>query len=133
VSNIPTWMRQKYEQYINSPQWKQTRADALKRAGYKCQVCGAPQASKSLEVHHVTYDRLGTELPTDLRVLCKDCHKKADQERELQGQYRGQMALYRARMDGWARKVFGDNWQDWQDYDYVRDRFESWLERRGEQ
>jgi len=32
---------------------------------------------RNLEVHHLTYDRLGDERMDDLEVLCPDCHRKA--------------------------------------------------------
>ena len=63
-----------YSAYLNSQTWKKKRKIALKRAGYRCQVCSASQCR--LDVHHNTYDRLGREDPEDLCVLCTYCHKK---------------------------------------------------------
>lgn len=33
-----------------------------------------PRALTRLEVHHLTYERLGCEAPDDLLVLCGRCH-----------------------------------------------------------
>ena len=61
-----------YEKYLTSPSWRVTRNRALKQAGWKCNRC--PQR-RGLQVHHLTYERLGRELDTDLEVLCEDCHR----------------------------------------------------------
>jgi len=47
------------------------RNRALRLASYRCATCGA---RRGLEVHHVTYERLGAERDDDLRVLCAACH-----------------------------------------------------------
>lgn len=61
-----------YETYIHSPEWQEKRRVMLDWAGGRCQQCGY---SEDLEVHHRTYDRLGSErLPEDLEVLCSPCH-----------------------------------------------------------
>jgi 5-methylcytosine-specific restriction endonuclease McrA len=40
--------------------------------GRFCKACGS---KKNLHVHHVTYERFGNELLTDLLGLCYTCHK----------------------------------------------------------
>lgn len=60
-----------YYDYLKSPEWKSKRAPVLKNATYRCQVCNS---TKRLEVHHRTYERLGSELESDLTVLCHNCH-----------------------------------------------------------
>lgn len=59
--------------YLHSDQWKQVKRKVLKRDGHHCQSCGS---SLHLEVHHVTYDRLGNEDLSDLVTLCNSCHSK---------------------------------------------------------
>ena len=61
-----------YREYLRSPEWRRTRRFALDRAGYRCQLCG--KAQRGLQVHHLTYQRLGFEEPDDLVALCDDCH-----------------------------------------------------------
>lgn len=63
-----------YAQYLRTPHWQATRAAALKRARYRCQLCGVNQWV-TLDVHHSTYERRGHELPADLIVLCRTCHE----------------------------------------------------------
>lgn len=61
-----------YPDYLESPYWRlHVRRQALARAGGRCERCGV---SDGLEVHHVTYERLGCEHPDDLEVLCGPCH-----------------------------------------------------------
>lgn len=66
------WTKSAYADYLKTEHWQTTRDKALKRAGHKCQLCSA---TSNLHVHHNTYERLGGELPTDLVVLCNECHK----------------------------------------------------------
>lgn len=65
-------MRMPYKEYLQTPVWQQRREVHLKKAHYRCQVCNS--ADKILDVHHRTYERRGNELPSDLTVLCRDCH-----------------------------------------------------------
>lgn len=79
-------MTPEYLAYLDSPTWAKKRQEALERAGHKCQLCAS---IGQLQVHHNTYKRLGNELPTDLCVLCRNCHirhhpdkiRKAQEER----------------------------------------------------
>src|SRR5215203_4685195 len=61
-----------YRLYIHSQSWRSTRNRARQRANYQCQRCGR---KRDLEVHHLTYDRLGHEWDEDLTVLCTLCHR----------------------------------------------------------
>ena len=66
-----------YSLYISSPGWARRRERALAEALNRCQVCYAGDdggEAQRLDVHHRTYERLGHELPTDVIVLCSDCH-----------------------------------------------------------
>lgn len=64
-----------YKDYMLSPQWEVKRAAAVKRAGNRCQKCGA---AGRLEVHHLVYIRMGQERPEDLVVVCPTCHAELD-------------------------------------------------------
>ena len=56
--------------------WERTRRTVFDRAGYRCESCGL---ARPLEAHHVeplhavgaVYDM------TNLRALCRDCHRAA--------------------------------------------------------
>lgn len=60
-----------YYKYLKSTKWLKKRNKALKRSGYKCQVCGY---KKNLQVHHNTYEHIFHEHKQDLVVLCWKCH-----------------------------------------------------------
>ncbi|MCC8044023.1 MAG: HNH endonuclease [Clostridiales bacterium] len=68
----------KYEEYIHSWKWQQTAELRRKIDHYQCAACGRPQTDKCrLQVHHITYDRIGHEdIEHDLVTLCPECHKK---------------------------------------------------------
>lgn len=70
-SHKPTTTKVDYRRYINSKKWRTKRNSILARDGFKCTCCGS---SDSLQVHHLTYARLGRENPSDLTTLCVDCH-----------------------------------------------------------
>lgn len=57
--------------YLRSRHWQRARQSAIARAGGRCAECGSRHG---LEVHHLTYARLGHESPGDLQVLCRYCH-----------------------------------------------------------
>ena len=50
----------------------------MRRAKNRCEICGERDG---LQVHHLNYDRLGHELPGDLKVVCQGCHWIADNQR----------------------------------------------------
>jgi hypothetical protein len=62
-----------YAAYLRTPAWQWRRQAALRRADYRCGLCGQ---RKALEVHHLTYERLGHERPADLSVLCVEHHRQ---------------------------------------------------------
>ena len=61
-----------YYEYLQTPEWQERRKYAMKRAGYRCQVCNA--YGVKLNTHHRTYERRGNEQDRDLITLCQDCH-----------------------------------------------------------
>jgi len=67
-----------YRKYLETEHWQQKRLEALRAEGYKCHLCQGN--NRELHVHHLTYIRLGHELPDDLMVLCKECHEKVHEE-----------------------------------------------------
>lgn len=64
-----------YNEFLSSEYWQEVRNKMLLLHNNKCQYCGS---SKMLQVHHFSYNNHGDELNhiEDLRLLCKDCHRK---------------------------------------------------------
>lgn len=62
-----------YKEYLQTDHWLSLRYQTLKIAGFRCQLCNK---SGSLQVHHRTYERRGSEEVSDLISLCPDCHAK---------------------------------------------------------
>lgn len=71
AEEIRVYRSMPYEQYLRTARWYSTRNLALSRARYRCERC---QANSQLQVHHVSYERLGDEANEDLQVLCRGCH-----------------------------------------------------------
>lgn len=62
----------KYSKYIFSSRWRSVSRNKRKQTPF-CQRCGF---TADLVVHHMTYERVGRELSSDLCVLCKYCHEE---------------------------------------------------------
>lgn len=114
-----------YLAYLESSTWKIKRLEALRLASYRCQNCGGA-AGPNLQVHHLNYERLGYEEQSDLVVLCKWCHKIKDGERRRSKN----TERWNARVDGWASKKYGEDWEDYCDEEEVETEFEEWLENQ---
>lgn len=67
-----------YQTYLHSKSWQRRARACRKRAGYRCQVC---KRKAKLQAHHLTYERLGHEKPTDLMALCSQCHRRVHEGR----------------------------------------------------
>lgn len=63
-----------YKNYLKTRAWKNKRKEAIKHHGGKCAVCGC---DGKLDVHHLTYSRLGKEKMSDLQLLCRQHHREA--------------------------------------------------------
>lgn len=72
-----------YDEYLQSDEWQAMRAYVWGTRGRHCQLCGGKK--KELHIHHAIYRGRGQEKPTDLTMLCRDCHhdhhRKAQQRR----------------------------------------------------
>lgn len=71
---VPGWVKfgfSSYDEYINSPGWKEKSRLAKQAVGNRCQVCNS---TKSLEAHHRTYENVCEEKEGDITVLCRSCH-----------------------------------------------------------
>lgn len=77
-----------YEAYLASEHWQQTRQRKLEAEDWRCEHCrfyaqrGQNGQRFGLDVHHLTYDRIGREELTDLEALCRTCHAE---EHGIQG------------------------------------------------
>jgi hypothetical protein len=69
-----------YDEYLRSDWWQEIRLHALDQAGWRCEYhewrrtgrrCGA---TEQLDVHHLTYARIGDEDLDELIVLCRRHH-----------------------------------------------------------
>lgn len=63
-----------YQDYLQTPYWKEVSRAVKKRFGWRCGVCNSPL---DLCAHHRTYEHRGKELDhlDDLICLCKKCHR----------------------------------------------------------
>ena len=122
---------EEYAVYIKSPAWRAKRKAKL-TACDRCESCGISRFSVKLEVHHKHYRSFKHERPEDLQVFCPECHKKADARREKEVAREQEENLYDARLEGWAGKKYGEDWNIEHDSDSVSEEFQQWLEDQPE-
>lgn len=64
-----------YKRYLRTQNWQKLRFEVLKRSGGKCERCGyQPWKPNGLQIHHLSYDRVGHESLEDLIAICPRCH-----------------------------------------------------------
>lgn len=71
-----------YADYLQTPTWRRRRDARLRVAGWRCERCARRD---ELQVHHVSYDRLGCERDADLEVVCRPCHEGVHLEEGRRG------------------------------------------------
>lgn len=73
-------LSQEYRDYIVSEAWRRKRALKLYVSGGRsgfvdCDTCQNRVSVIGVEIHHLTYERLGHERLSDLAIECGTCHK----------------------------------------------------------
>jgi len=124
-----------YDRFMRSSQWREIADDACEGANWTCQGCGA--TGVPLHVHHLTYIRFGgRELRKDLKVLCQECHAKADDRRReamralrYSKWWRAGYVRFMERTCGeeWRKLDYADSLQSYRDCDAC---YEQWREER---
>lgn len=63
--------KEEYQKYLKTEHWKNLSLWRKYAVDYRCEKCGR---KKELNVHHLNYDHLYSEMFSDLIVVCKSCH-----------------------------------------------------------
>lgn len=71
-----SWWSQ-YSAYLAGPDWRARSRAAIAAAGGVCTYC---MERPAVQAHHISYARVGHELPEDLRAICIPCHILEHQE-----------------------------------------------------
>jgi len=67
---------ERYNLYLKSRHWFEKKTATKKRDGFACRICRKKtRMLGQLHVHHLTYDRWGSESLDDLITLCVPCHE----------------------------------------------------------
>lgn len=62
-----------YTAYLRSQPWRLLRSAVIRRAKGVCERCGKWPI---VNIHHVTYERVGQERLEDLLGVCSQCHQE---------------------------------------------------------
>jgi 5-methylcytosine-specific restriction endonuclease McrA len=65
-----------YQKYITGPRWQAKREAYFNLFGKYCRACRTTYGP--IQLHHLTYDRLGRERWSDLMALCTKCHREVE-------------------------------------------------------
>lgn len=63
--------KEEYSKYLRTFRWTIAKRRLYRERGRQCEKC---PNTKALQVHHLTYDRVGNERYSDLQILCAWCH-----------------------------------------------------------
>lgn len=78
--NKNTRFDKNYTDYLNSPEWKAKRLEALKFYKHKCNICQIPAhivGVQNIDTHHLHYRTFKNEnIKNDIKLLCYWCHKQ---------------------------------------------------------
>ena len=72
-----------YSSQLRDPRWQRKRLEIMERDKFSCRYCGDKE--KTLNVHHVIYQRGKAPWEYDaglLLTLCEDCHEQIRQTQE---------------------------------------------------
>lgn len=70
-------MAKTYSELLRHPRWQEKRLEVMKRAGFKCEICGSQE--ETLHVHHGYYEKgkKPWEYPgCALHCICQLCHSE---------------------------------------------------------
>jgi len=59
---------------LNQPHWEALKRAVWQRCRGRCERCGTRIRKGAAHLHHLTYERKGSELPEDVVYLCLPCH-----------------------------------------------------------
>lgn len=73
--------KNRYREYLRTSHWKMFRDRVVLRTyfngRYKCESCLRLVSRNELDVHHLHYRSLWHEQPSDVKVICHECHAEA--------------------------------------------------------
>lgn len=73
-------LEQTYRDHLKSKRWRYFAKAVMRDRGMICERCG--RGDVKLTVHHISYVRLGHELPEDVKVYCWPCHRTMHPEKD---------------------------------------------------
>lgn len=89
----------RYDDYLRSELWQSIKDNYYKRRPAICAICR--DASKPVDLHHLTYENIGRESVNDLIPLCKQHHK-------LEHKYRPYATALKAEKQAKKKNKFAD-------------------------
>lgn len=72
--------RERYADYLRSPEWQYRRSLRLNIDHHQCQAKLNYCTGRATEVHHLTYEHVGNEPLFDLASVCSSCHRQISEK-----------------------------------------------------
>ncbi len=96
-----TLWRLVYNKYLASDEWKAKRKEWIIAAKNTCISCKDVFGDGGLHIHHIHYRTIGDEKDSDIRVVCRGCHKMLDEHRVLARTGTRVGRKWNKRLNGW--------------------------------
>lgn len=64
-----------YDEYMDSKAWSETRDRVLREKGKRCKAQLSVCEEEATQIHHTSYDHVGTEPLWHLMPVCEACHE----------------------------------------------------------
>jgi 5-methylcytosine-specific restriction endonuclease McrA len=72
----------RYKARLADPSWRKLKSQNIRDRGYVCESCSSEHR---IELHHITYENLGSEKLEDMALLCRNCHQEAHDKYKSSG------------------------------------------------
>jgi hypothetical protein len=94
-----------YSAYLQSAHWKQVRRKwYMTYPNRVCEACCKPMGKgRTFDLHHISYDSLGTARLRDLILLCRSCHERIHRLKKAYPEHTLKSATFRVISDAHRR------------------------------
>lgn len=97
----------KYDNYLKSEHWSDVKQRYKSSKLNRKKLCKMCYRDLRLDLHHITYKRIGQERLQDLLQICRECHKIV--HRKQVDNVRQRTKLIKHRMKKWIQGTYWEH------------------------